>query len=212
LKCRRSGWACPGYSSEFIFQDEGPRLRQKPVTRQGKEESRSHPSGFVEKSHSVPRFPLSLSEALRYRFCETLGDNLPAGRTLSVFGGFMIDVPLHIGLHATYDLSVEALYLAHSALFANSQRLLQQSQRLYGQALSTLQLCLSNEDQARSAETLCATVLLSIYELIVGTNETASIKHVGGAALLIQMRGPQGFKDPFSFKILSSLRSKIVSL
>jgi hypothetical protein len=109
--------------------------------------------------------PLSPLDKLAYRFCEMLRLDLQGGATLASFGKFMIEVPHRIGLQKLYDLSVESVCLAHGALLARSERLLLRSREVYGHALYNLQQCLKNGLGARSSETLCGTVLLSIYEV-----------------------------------------------
>ena len=77
----------------------------------------------------------------------------------------MIEVPLHIGHAKVFDLSAESVFEAHRVRFTGSQNSLRNSQILYSEALKTLRKCLEDPEQARSAQTLCATVLLSMYEV-----------------------------------------------
>ena len=136
-------------------------------SRQTAKSMSSYLSSQVTGSPSISKFPLSPSDKLASRFCQLLGSDMQvaAGTNLASFGKFMIQVPLHIGHSRVLDLSAESLYVAHGAIFGKDNTLLVRSQILYGQALQSLQKSLEDIGQARSPETLCATLLLSIYEV-----------------------------------------------
>jgi hypothetical protein len=138
------------------LQNEGPVLKRKygtqksgePVhtlaskaSQEGGESVSSDLSVQAAGWTSVQIFSLSPSDKLACRFCELLGSGIQVqpGTNLAAFGKFMIDVPVHIGRSRVFDLSVESLYLAHGSLFAKKEHLLLRSQRLYGEALQSLQ-------------------------------------------------------------------------
>ncbi|KAK6387374.1 hypothetical protein LTS17_000642 [Exophiala oligosperma] len=59
----------------------------------------------------------------------------------------------------------------------------------YVQALRSLQEAITTPEEALSAEVLCATMLLGLYELMVNRDDCRWLTHAGGASRLIQLRG-----------------------
>ncbi|KAH7133720.1 hypothetical protein EDB81DRAFT_859246 [Dactylonectria macrodidyma] len=75
----------------------------------------------------------------------------------------------------------------------------------YTKALRALHKALDDETQRVTAETLCATELLGIFELLDGNLEShTSMRHAGGAAQLIQIRGTQRFNTEFEMALFMS--------
>ncbi|KAL6899917.1 hypothetical protein GGI43DRAFT_53705 [Trichoderma evansii] len=67
----------------------------------------------------------------------------------------------------------------------------------YSRALLKLQDAIYSTSQDITAEVLCATLMLGLYELLNPSREDAWIKHAAGATYLIQLRGPQNYKSEF---------------
>ena len=68
----------------------------------------------------------------------------------------------------------------------------------YNRALRSLQGALRSDKECMTAETLCATELLSVFESLNRTNDSDKWRyHVSGAARLIQARGPERFRTEF---------------
>jgi hypothetical protein len=86
-----------------------------------------------------------------------------AGHRMSVFGPFIREVPGRIGHNAALDAAVACLVHAHSALVHQSHGNEIANPQLYLRAVQTLQMCLENE--GRSANTLCACVMLGLVEV-----------------------------------------------
>ncbi|KAH7137354.1 hypothetical protein B0J13DRAFT_77536 [Dactylonectria estremocensis] len=75
----------------------------------------------------------------------------------------------------------------------------------YTRALRALHKALDDETQRVTAETLCATELLGLFELLDGNLEShTSMRHAGGAAQLIQIRGAQRFNTEFEMALFMS--------
>ncbi|KIH93170.1 hypothetical protein SPBR_02488 [Sporothrix brasiliensis 5110] len=64
---------------------------------------------------------------------------------------------------------------------------------LYQKALRAVQLALADERQRLTEETLCATQLLAVFELL-DENVPSWMHHAGGAAQLIRLRGAHRFR------------------
>jgi hypothetical protein len=84
---------------------------------------------------------------------------------LIAFGKFVPEMPRHVGIHKVFDLSLEALCLAHNSLLTGKNESLVQSRHFYAMALTELRYCLGDPQRATSAEALCAAMMLGIYEV-----------------------------------------------
>jgi hypothetical protein len=109
--------------------------------------------------------PLSPTDRLAYRFLGTFSPNLPRGKSLIAFGKFVPEMPHRIGINKAFDLSLEALCLAHGSLLTGENETLLRSRYFYDRALIELRQCLGDLQTATSGETLCATMMLGIYEV-----------------------------------------------
>lgn len=83
------------------------------------------------------------------------------------FGGFLLEVPRRLGTNEALDAAADTLITAHARycigqLSPNTEILVKHSR-----ALNALRMCLNDPAKARSSETLCSVMLLSICE--VGT-------------------------------------------
>ncbi|KAK3350236.1 hypothetical protein B0T25DRAFT_262523 [Lasiosphaeria hispida] len=75
----------------------------------------------------------------------------------------------------------------------------------YSKALRALQAALDDEEQWFTPETLCATQLLGVFELLNGNGVPYSwMRHVGGATRLIEVRGVDAFKSEFEMALLTA--------
>jgi len=88
-----------------------------------------------------------------------------SGVRMSVFGYFIQEVPSRIGHNAALDAAVAVLVDAHTSLVNKKSSLEIVSPHLYLRAIKTLQLCLEEPQESISANTLCASVLLSLVEV-----------------------------------------------
>lgn len=81
------------------------------------------------------------------------------------FGPFLEDVPRHLGYNEALDAAAECLMSAYSH-FRNTGRASEKAiLKQYCYALQQLQHCLSVPEKAHATETLCATMLLMIFEV-----------------------------------------------
>ncbi|KAL8820148.1 MAG: hypothetical protein Q9223_001565 [Gallowayella weberi] len=68
---------------------------------------------------------------------------------------------------------------------------------LYSKALKSLQAALDDTSQRFEADVLCATEVLSIFELLDVNQIDPWVTHAAGAATLIQLRGPHRYNTNF---------------
>ncbi|KAK1757097.1 hypothetical protein QBC47DRAFT_412430 [Echria macrotheca] len=75
----------------------------------------------------------------------------------------------------------------------------------YSKALRALQVALDDDKQRCTPETLCATQLLGVFELLSVSGKPYSwLRHIGGATRLIQVRGVAAFGDEFELALLTA--------
>jgi hypothetical protein len=88
-----------------------------------------------------------------------------SGVRMSVFGPFIREVPSRIGHNAALDAAAAVLVNAHTSLVNKKSSLEIVNPHLYLRAIKALQTCLEDPQQGMSANTLCASVLLSLVEV-----------------------------------------------
>jgi hypothetical protein len=156
LRCTNSDLICPGYPIRLKFMDEGLKFQGKT----------SQPQRSLMQSAPL-NFPVSPSEKLSLELYQTFKPDLPRGKSLRSFTktAFVTELPRYVGLSLASDLSMKALCLAHTTLLKSSGDSLVQSRIQYGRALAELQLCISNPQRAGITGTLCATMILGIFEV-----------------------------------------------
>ena len=119
------------------------------------------------------RTPVSIPAGLpdnRAAFVSTMIDNIWDNQTKSEFmwwGPWFTHVPQQLGKKITLDSAMCAMTLHMLGKARADQALVAQSRQLYGQSLTALQTALNHQDEWRTAETLCATMLLCYYEVRV---------------------------------------------
>lgn len=86
--------------------------------------------------------------------------------------------------------AIRAVTLAHMGRSQQSSIFGASAMPFYGKALRLLNTALPDGEKGLSDETLAATILLSWYEMFSSGFGVPWIKHAGGAATLIKMRGP----------------------
>lgn len=149
---------------------------------------------------------------------------------MSVFGPFIREVPARIGHNSALDAAVAVLVNVHASLVHRKIADEIVSPELYLRAIKTLQMCLEDPQQGMSANTLCASVLLGLVEVTLFTISNLAgtdvwrqafagpragnryLAHVGGAGRLIELQGPEKYRDSFTKEILRFNRGGIVRI
>ncbi|KAH7080795.1 hypothetical protein FB567DRAFT_595132 [Paraphoma chrysanthemicola] len=134
-----------------------------------------------------------------------------SGVRMSVFGPFIREVPSRIGHNPALDAAAAVLVNAHTSLVHKKISMEIVSPQLYLRAIKTLQTCLEDPEQGMSANTLCASVLLSLVEALAGPRiGNRYLAHVGGAGRLMELQGPEKYRDSFAKEILRFNRGGII--
>jgi hypothetical protein len=93
-----------------------------------------------------------------------LHDSQEAGE-VRVFAPWFKDVPEHLGQKVTLDGAMAAFALHLLGKAKGDTSLVRESRSIYGQSLGALQKALDHPREWKSSETLCATMILSLYEV-----------------------------------------------
>ena len=126
-------------------------------------------------------------------------------------GRWLARLPPLTGRNKLLDSAVRAVALAHLGLVHGLKSFLIEAQPLYGKALHLLSLALGNSTEALSAETLGATILVSLYEMFASSSSKSWLRHAGGASALIRVRGPARHRYGFHRELYLAYRHTIVT-
>ena len=84
------------------------------------------------------------------------------------------------------------------------------SRTMYGKALLNLNKALQDPEEGYASDTLSATVLLSFYEMITCTERFSWIRHAGGAANLMRIRGPERHRMGIDATVFLACRYSLI--
>jgi hypothetical protein len=190
--CVRYGAQCPGYDRTFKFIDRqhtrrsagaavaGMSSASKPVTVTKTADSlalivrTTSYADHVSKSQSPP-FPLHAASRMlltpkadRGQYICTMLDT--AYRSMSqtqmmILSPWLQGVEPHLGIKATLDSAILSFVLHIQGKHSNSPLLVGESRNLYGKSLGILQEALNHRSEWRTSQTLCATLILSLFEV-----------------------------------------------
>ncbi|KAF7950163.1 hypothetical protein EAE96_007458 [Botrytis aclada] len=231
-ECIRSGWVCPGYPPRWKFVNETPRLKKLYSRRKYIFESdttspdvmrpediilSSIESGsnlflfehFEVVSLEIPRFHdfSPLATKLMYCLgCKVKGNLVP----LWLMGSFFQYIPGRLGHNIALDDAVTCICNLYCDRSSNEHTKSKGIYKNYIRALSSLQKCLVEERLRFQSETLCASLLLQLCELVVNVDKAKWIDLARGTSQLIQARGVGRYKYPFDLGMLESQLSYIV--
>lgn len=105
-------------------------------------------------------------------------------------------IPARLGHSIALDNAVECVIHAFDAFMKESSSINNIAIKYYLRALRSLNRALEGLE-AHSADTLCAVMLLGVYEVISSSESSSWIKHAGGASRLMEMRGPKRWTSDF---------------
>ena len=100
--------------------------------------------------------------------------------------------------------------LAHVGRVQSSEKFAKEAHVFYAKTLYQLQQTLKDRDLGLADETLAATVLLSMYEMISSEISTPWVKHAGGVTALLRMRGPQRHRTGMAQQLLFTFTGWLV--
>ncbi|KAJ4184015.1 hypothetical protein NW767_013358 [Fusarium falciforme] len=86
------------------------------------------------------------------------------------------------------------------------------ARKWYAEALHHLQCLLTKGNVSVDESIICAVVMLIHFETWAGTSQKAWLRHLKGAAMLLQVAGPESCRDGFMHQIFSHLRFQMASI
>ena len=110
---------------------------------------------------------LSSQETLSYALIESLYETHPTGHQLKEILPFLTEVPARVGHHAALDSAVTCIISAHRSLIQNhiTESEVTAGYDKYVEALISLREAIEDPVQSTSSETLCATIVMGMYEV-----------------------------------------------
>lgn len=210
-RCRRLNIDCTGHGQQrfkFVPQHQTTGLdvahRHASNSKSIRQEERSlilhparNPSNGLTKLTSA--FVHSLDQEVDIRF--QLAWN---------FGFYLTDIPRRLGRSAALDAATNALVAAHSGFCAGDLASNPSVWGKYSQALTMLRHDLDDVTKARSSESLCAVMLLSVVQLLIDPGSGNLVGHTEGAATIMKSRGFVTPDDDFEKLLTLTLRGPVV--
>nr|POE75455.1 uncharacterized protein CFP56_53567 [Quercus suber] len=146
------------------------------------------------------------------RMLSTLPEGLN-GLLSRQFWSFLEHVPSRYGQDEAIRYATDCvLAKAITLLVPNTKNLyLPQSRVLYGKALQSVQKAIGDDVRCGDADVLCATQLLSLYELLDFDRGGAFSQHVAGTARLIKHRTPSRYQSEYEKALFACHVGSILS-
>lgn len=183
-RCTRLGLQCPGYSKQPKFVYEIPRAENAKDVGQGsfhhvrdlarpgsKAQDRFPDLSPRETSGSgTQRVPRGVIEAT-YHDMQTLTifiqNSTPLDKCTNVHftKKWLCCIPSQIGTSDVLDDAVRCLANYYVGSISGSEKALKRGPRAYGNALLSLQKAVADPVRGMASETLCATMVMSLYEV-----------------------------------------------
>ncbi|KAJ4329277.1 hypothetical protein N0V84_000170 [Fusarium piperis] len=199
LACVRMGLPCPGARTGTFFVHAVPgassshRVCNLALRLPGPQPSRASAFDQLFVSHFVESFfgpvkppstPGTPPKIWLHKLPVFLASSEPSSATPAIRATSMISYGILAG-----DASIKTA-----------------ARRWYAEALHHLQCLIANENMSVDENIICAVVMLIQFETWAGTSQKAWLRHLKGAAMLLQMGGPERCGDGFMHQIFSHLR------
>ncbi|KAI4180389.1 MAG: hypothetical protein L6R41_007268 [Letrouitia leprolyta] len=126
------------------------------------------------------------------------------------FGIYLTGIPRLLGRSVALDAATDALVAAHSGFCTGDLASNRSVWGKYSQALAVLRHDLDDVAKARSSESLCAVMLLSIVQLLIDPGSGTLVGHTEGAATIMKSRGFITPDDEFEKLLILTLRGPVV--
>ncbi|KAH7148086.1 hypothetical protein DER46DRAFT_672103 [Fusarium sp. MPI-SDFR-AT-0072] len=229
-QCRRGGRTCPGYVREMKFVDEGPKVRRSrrkahaPVTtltpeKASKGDGRHNGDLLHHRRETSPDVRLGQPSTFKAERDQILSSFVsamfPLGSStaqISFLGCWLWHLPPRLGSSVVLDHAALSVAWAYFAKLYGDRLALRNAELSYLCAVRSLASALDDAKERLSSNVLCATVLLGHFETFVNVSY-AWIRHAGGAARLMQLRGAQRcYESAFEYSMFLACRGAIVSL
>lgn len=233
IRCTRFGRECPGYEKPAKFVYEIPRQGEgqgaflhvrelsRPNSRTSKRRNRENSSEASENKQPRSTSPsslgipstvvLSTQQDIQSLSVFITNSSLPDRYTeIHWMRKWLSFIPSRLGTSKVLDDAVHCLASHYVGKLSGQYQVVRRARQAYGKALLSLRQAISDPEQGVSSNTLCATMVLSLYELFSCTKKDAWVKHAGGAGRLIQIRGSARHMNEFDRVMLYAFRGQMV--
>ncbi|KAI1284226.1 hypothetical protein F5Y07DRAFT_349115 [Xylaria sp. FL0933] len=217
-QCIRAQVGCSGYRNlrDLNFRDQSEEIaRNYKLPLRKKRQTTSTPTPRCNNM-PVVEMPIIISEdilvrsvlnlAQRYTFANYMTGSSRSGRMSYIAS--LIEDPRNTAVSAALD----AVALAAFSNIRLSPRTMWNAQRKYTAAISHVNRALKDPITCKTDDTLAAVVLLGTYEVINCTDNTYIdrwLKHMDGAAKLIEIRGSEQLTRQEGLDMFTHLRTQI---
>ena len=130
--------------------------------------------------------------------------------TFSCHSIWLAQLAGRVEVSPTLLYAIRAMSLSFLGRQARDENLVQNSRLIYGRALFKLNKSLQDPEEGLASDTLSATILLTFYEMLNCTENGSWVRHAGGAARLIQVRGVDRHQTDIDRAIFMACRYAIV--
>ncbi|KAF1988996.1 C6 zinc finger domain protein [Aulographum hederae CBS 113979] len=232
--CVKYGAVCPGYEKGFKFVTARThRATRRPAQARGDgvgiPGSSSGSGRFSEESaikslsgrgtsslkdNSSPR-ELNSPDLQLVQHTARLIDDFSRGSSEVMGNAIMrwfLFLPSRLGDNELLDAAVRCFTAYHVGNQRKDQAIVNYGRSTYVQALSKLRKTLGVKGSNVEAETLCAAMVLCLYELFgSATGHDTWKQHARGISQLIQIRGAKSYQNSFDRAMLVGFRGVIIS-
>ena len=201
--CRRCGIAgikCDGPPPARLFTNETqeslawlaqPRPRRS-SPQASSQRSSTGPSGTLEANVGSSLF---VEDVCRNFFLDKYFATSGPDGDWSANKAWMATSLLHPDEYPTSALALRCLSASYFGRIHFQGSIKKDALQLYGKALVALSDNLKDPKKALNFDTMAATSVLNLYECVNFTSQKGWIHHCQGAARLLQLRGPGGFRE-----------------
>ena len=130
--------------------------------------------------------------------------------TFSCHSIWLAQLAGRVEVSPTLLYAIRAISLSFLGHQARDESLVQNSRLIYGRTLLKLNKSLQDPKEGLASDTLSATVLLTFYEMLNCTENNSWVRHAGGAAQLMQVRGVARHQTDFDRAMFVACRYAIV--
>ncbi|KAF2656996.1 hypothetical protein K491DRAFT_714893 [Lophiostoma macrostomum CBS 122681] len=205
LKCSDRGYNCPGYDDPLdrLFQNESARVESKAKKANEKAiELRSEREFKIQSRKAIIKIQDAIGSPLLCPLIDqgiaffmmnyTIGLDQPPLQSVS----YNRHLASH-GFHPVIANAMTALGLSGIGNIYNDFNYQREASRWYLKALKMTNDALASPTEAKSDNTLLATMLLSNFEATSnGTSLAGFLNHINGSSTLLCLRGKQQFATP----------------
>ena len=145
-------------------------------------------------------------------FLDTIVSNnhVPLAPTFTCHRIWLTQLATRTEVTSTLLYAIRAISLSFLGRQTRDENLVQNSRLIYGKTLLKLNKSLQDPIDGLASDTLSATLLLTFYELLNCTEQNSWVRHAGGAAHLMRLRGVARHRTDFDRAIFLACRYSMV--